>query len=219
MSETLTKAGRCPVCDTEIDMSDPKILENHALQMAAIMTATMQNTETTKRDRIDRTNPFWTQAYADVCVAIDREMKLRTELEQAKQEASGYRQRCIDGERELATATARAEKAERSKAAMRPFLAHKQHCCSSYEESACDCGLDAALDNAGSPFISVEELGPIREWCEQALSHLGDAGSASQHDPSWSHPMRLSPQEVQERCVQAYHCIHKALQSLITPKP
>lgn len=54
--------------------------ENHVMQLAAIMTASMQNTESTVKDRIDRSNPYWTVAYQDVCTAVDREMKLRAEL-------------------------------------------------------------------------------------------------------------------------------------------
>jgi hypothetical protein len=54
-----------------------QLRETHALQLAAISTASVQNTETTVKDRIDRDNPYWTQAYGDVCAAVDREMKHR----------------------------------------------------------------------------------------------------------------------------------------------
>lgn len=46
------------------------------MQMAAISTATLQNTPGTRLARIDRNNPYWTPAYADVCLAIDREIIL-----------------------------------------------------------------------------------------------------------------------------------------------
>ena len=50
--------------------------ELHNMQLAAIMTATLQNTETSKKDRIGRDNPYCTVAYLDVCTSVDREMKL-----------------------------------------------------------------------------------------------------------------------------------------------
>lgn len=59
-------------------------VETRDMQLAACMTATIQNTPTTTKDRIDRDNPYWCQAYADVCVAIDREMRERTRAETAE---------------------------------------------------------------------------------------------------------------------------------------
>lgn len=50
--------------------------ETHAMQLAAISTASIQNTMSTIRDRIDYKSPFYTQAYSDVCAAVDREMVL-----------------------------------------------------------------------------------------------------------------------------------------------
>jgi len=58
--------------------------ELHTMQLAAIMTASFQNTESTIKDRIGRDHPYCSQAYLDVCVAIDREMKLRKENEELK---------------------------------------------------------------------------------------------------------------------------------------
>jgi hypothetical protein len=58
--------------------------ETHTMQLAAIMTASMQNTESTIKDRIDRSSPYWTQAYADVCVAVDREIRERKRAEKAE---------------------------------------------------------------------------------------------------------------------------------------
>jgi hypothetical protein len=49
------------------------------MQAAACMTACFQNTEQSSRARIDRSNPYWTQAYDDVCKTVDREMKHRNE--------------------------------------------------------------------------------------------------------------------------------------------
>lgn len=53
--------------------------ELHEMQMAACMTATLQNTEKTIKDRIGRDNPYWTQCYEDVCRSVDREIALRFE--------------------------------------------------------------------------------------------------------------------------------------------
>lgn len=50
--------------------------EHFAIQLAAISTASIQNTPASAKDRIGRDNPYWTVAYGDVCTAIDREMKL-----------------------------------------------------------------------------------------------------------------------------------------------
>jgi hypothetical protein len=54
------------------------------MQFAAVMTATLQNTDNTVKDRIPRENPYWTVAYSDVCVAIDREMKHRKTAEKLR---------------------------------------------------------------------------------------------------------------------------------------
>jgi hypothetical protein len=59
--------------------------ELHTMQLAAIMTASIQNTDNTIKNRISRDSPYWTQAYADVCRAVDREMKLRKALERVAQ--------------------------------------------------------------------------------------------------------------------------------------
>lgn len=50
--------------------------EHFAMKFAAIMTASIQNTPKSIKDRIGPDNPYWTVAYGDVCTAIDREMKL-----------------------------------------------------------------------------------------------------------------------------------------------
>ncbi len=49
------------------------------MRMAAVMTATVQNTWASQKDRIDRGHAYWTQCYGDVCAAIDREILLRQE--------------------------------------------------------------------------------------------------------------------------------------------
>jgi hypothetical protein len=59
-----------------------ELKELHTMQLAAVMTASIQNTESTVKYRIGRDSPYWTQAYADVCVAIDREMTHRAKVEE-----------------------------------------------------------------------------------------------------------------------------------------
>lgn len=54
--------------------------EFHTMQLAAISTASFQNTEASKRDRIGKDHPYASTAYFDVCRAIDREMALRASL-------------------------------------------------------------------------------------------------------------------------------------------
>ena len=54
-----------------------------AMLLAAISTASGQNTRESAKDRIGRDSPYWTQAYGDVCAAIDRELALRERLEKA----------------------------------------------------------------------------------------------------------------------------------------
>jgi hypothetical protein len=50
--------------------------EQHVMELAAISTASIQNTEATVKDRVGADNPYCTVAYLDVCRAIDREMRL-----------------------------------------------------------------------------------------------------------------------------------------------
>jgi hypothetical protein len=66
-------------------------LENHIMQLAAISTASIQNTEASAADRITAQNPYYSTAYADVCRAIDREMALRAELAKAEAACSELR--------------------------------------------------------------------------------------------------------------------------------
>lgn len=70
---------------TEAEAKVGELRELHTMQLAGIMTASIQNTESTVKDRIDKSNPYWTQAYGDVCRAVDREMKLHAELNEAKE--------------------------------------------------------------------------------------------------------------------------------------
>lgn len=64
-------------------IADQQKDELHTMQLAAISTASAQNTPTTIKDRITRGSPYCTQAYLDTCAAVDREMALRNALVQS----------------------------------------------------------------------------------------------------------------------------------------
>jgi len=66
--------------------------EIKCMQLAACMTATLQNTENTVKDRIGPDSPYWCLAYSDVCRAIDREMELRAERDALKGELAEWRE-------------------------------------------------------------------------------------------------------------------------------
>ena len=63
-----------------VQMAAPGKIEILRMQLVACMTAAVQNTEETRTDRIDRGNIYWSQAYEDVCRAVDREISLRQKL-------------------------------------------------------------------------------------------------------------------------------------------
>lgn len=56
-------------------------LETERMRLAACGVAAMQNTEATRKERITKDNPYWSASYGDVCSAVDREMSLRSQLE------------------------------------------------------------------------------------------------------------------------------------------
>jgi len=68
----------------EVENTTKAEVELHIMQLAAVSTASAQNTHTSVKDRIDKNNPYWTQAYGDVCVAIDREIAWRERAECAE---------------------------------------------------------------------------------------------------------------------------------------
>ncbi len=59
----------------------------------------------------------------------------------------------------------------------------------------------------------------LRGHVEYALKLLGDAGSNSEHDPSWIRPRKLTREQVNECCIQAYHALHQALTPPKEEKP
>lgn len=73
--------------------------ELYTMRLAGISTATTQNTRTTIKDRITRESPYWTQAYADVCIAIDREMNWREKYDELTARLEELRGRTEQAER------------------------------------------------------------------------------------------------------------------------
>jgi hypothetical protein len=58
-------------------------LETERMRLVACMTASIQNTETSKAERLAPEHPYWSVAYSDVCRAVDREMTLRAQKDAA----------------------------------------------------------------------------------------------------------------------------------------
>lgn len=84
--ENMREAGDPPFDSAQFDL--PRQLERelaeaceqHTMELAAISTAATQNTESSRKQRIDRSNSYCTQAYLDVCRAVDREIELHEQL-------------------------------------------------------------------------------------------------------------------------------------------
>lgn len=55
-------------------------LETERMRLVACMTASVQNTESSKTERLAPEHPYWSVAYSDVCRAVDREMTLRRQF-------------------------------------------------------------------------------------------------------------------------------------------
>lgn len=100
--------------------------EKLRMQLAACGVATKENTRKSREQRINKSSPFWTASYGDICEAVDREIALREECERLR--------------REVAT--------------LRQWLA--LHCthdddCTVYEDpecpAGCDCGYDAIQED------------------------------------------------------------------------
>ncbi len=70
----------------ERELAEAKELAH--MQLAACDVATMQNTRSSAKERIDINNPYWTAAYHGVCNAVDREMNHRERAEAAESRLS-----------------------------------------------------------------------------------------------------------------------------------
>jgi len=60
--------------------------EQLRMQLAACGVAAMQNTEDSKAERLEPYSCGWSASYGDVCRAVDREVALRDQVEQLRQE-------------------------------------------------------------------------------------------------------------------------------------
>lgn len=103
---TLVSLGHCRAAKAAISEAGPdpvaELRELHIMQLAGISTACLQNTERSIKDRIGRDNPYWTVAYGDACVAIDREMALRAECERLGKDARELKKLAADAQDEVA---------------------------------------------------------------------------------------------------------------------
>ncbi len=70
---------------------------------------------------------------------------------------------------------------------------------------------EAMLREAETIHKLKERIAQLEQAVEHALQCLGDAGSNKEHDPSWIRPKGLTREQVNERCIQAYHALHQAL--------
>jgi septal ring factor EnvC (AmiA/AmiB activator) len=81
-------------CVRECEKLRAQLIEERELrvmQLAAITTASLQNTEESLKERITSGNPYYSEAYAHACRAVDREMALRRELERCASFAEDIR--------------------------------------------------------------------------------------------------------------------------------
>lgn len=62
--------------NTALEAKLKELEELHTMELAAVSTASIQNTPSTITDRIAREHPYWSVAYSDTCRAVDREVKL-----------------------------------------------------------------------------------------------------------------------------------------------
>ena len=75
--------------------------EFRIMQLAAISTASIQNTEKSIADRLPSDSPYYSAAYHDVCVAVDREMRERNladKFRKALEEIATYDDQTIWGD-------------------------------------------------------------------------------------------------------------------------
>ena len=71
--------------------------EFRIMQLAAISTATLQNTVKSTADRISPGSPYSTVAYVDVCKAVDREMRERQRAEAAEARVKELEAEALNG--------------------------------------------------------------------------------------------------------------------------
>jgi len=92
--------------------------ELSVMRLAACSTASLQNTATSRQERIARESPYWSAAYEDICRAVDREMGLRAEIARLTETVAV----CEPSARNWPTLLKRAEAAEAQVRALRKTL-------------------------------------------------------------------------------------------------
>ena len=65
-------------------------LETERMRLVACGVAAMGNTKTSKLERINKDNPYWSASYGDVCRAVDAEIELRGKIEALEKDAKRY---------------------------------------------------------------------------------------------------------------------------------
>ena len=70
---------------TEFAKKLGELKELHNIQLSAISVTSLMNTSNSKKDRLNRENPYWTLAYQDTCDAVDREIQERNRANNAEE--------------------------------------------------------------------------------------------------------------------------------------
>jgi Protein of unknown function (DUF551) len=65
-------------------------LETERMRLVACGVVAMQNTETSKAERIGKDHKYWSASYGDVCRAIDAEIALQTKNEELERDAAHW---------------------------------------------------------------------------------------------------------------------------------
>lgn len=71
-------------------------LETERMRLAACGVAALGNTKESVKERINKENPYYSASYADVCRAVDAEIKLRDEVERLKAENEAQAKRIAE---------------------------------------------------------------------------------------------------------------------------
>ncbi len=80
------KQSAIPVVFEQEYMANPAENERLRVQLAGCGVAAMQNTESSKAQRVQKESYGWSESYGDVCRAVDREIELRAERDQLQAE-------------------------------------------------------------------------------------------------------------------------------------
>jgi hypothetical protein len=115
------------------------LTEQHALELAGISTASIQNTDATIKDRITRDSPFATQAYFDVCAAVDREMALHKERNALQKQRDELSRALSDSVGQCSREAVNNDRLRAQLAAAQAKLAKVREYCSFHKYTEVDC--------------------------------------------------------------------------------